>query len=135
MIGDGRRKSRVEKAKELKLDNITWLPFQDLDTLHDSLQCSHLSLVSKKRGTGIMVPINSTVYWHQKELFSSSTTRFQVAMTIQEQQCGVVLDNDDPKQLAQCLKNSILIPKRSSKCSSAGLAYGASFFSPSRSGV
>jgi glycosyltransferase involved in cell wall biosynthesis len=127
MIGDGRRKqSAQEKSETLQLTNMTWLPFQPLDTLTDSLQCAHMSLVSQREEVlGIMVPSKFYgILASRRAILAQVPSQSEVALTIREHDCGVVLDHDDPHLLAEHLRKLYL--KRAQVHNmgrSAGLAY------------
>ena len=107
MIGDGRRRAEAEDhADSLGLTNMTWLPFQPLDTLHDSLSCAHLSLVSQRENLlGIMVPSKFYgILASGRGVIAQVPKGSEVALTIEEHECGVVLNNDSAQDLAQCLR-------------------------------
>ena len=107
MIGDGRRKAEAMRyAKELELLNMTWLPFQPLDQLTDSLQCAHLSLVSQRDELlGIMVPSKFYgILASGRGVIAQVPKNSEVALTIEESQCGLVLYKQTPQHLAQCIR-------------------------------
>lgn len=58
MIGDGLRRAEAQRLSEdLNLRNITWLPFQPLENLGDSLSCCHVAIISQREGLkGVAVP-------------------------------------------------------------------------------
>ena len=106
MIGEGRRKAAAQKlASQLTLSNVTWLPFQPIETLTDSLQCAHLSLVSQRSEVlGIMVP--SKLYGilaSGRAVIAQAPPESEVACTVTDHRCGVVLDSSQPEQLARLL--------------------------------
>lgn len=107
MIGEGRRKAAAQElAKTLALSNMTWLPFQPLDALTDSLQCAHLSLVSQRPEVlGIMVP--SKLYGvlaSGRGVIAQVPSHSEVAYTVAEGSCGVVLTSSDASSLSETLK-------------------------------
>ena len=107
MIGDGRRKAAaIQRAKNLKLENMTWLPFQPLETLTDSLQCAHLSLISQRADLlGIMVPSKFYgVLASGRGVIAQVPSDSEVGLAVEEHQCGVVLDTADPEHLAVSLR-------------------------------
>lgn len=108
MIGEGRRKAAaLELSKSLDLKNMTWLPFQPLESLTDSLQCAHLSLVSQRPEVlGIMVP--SKLYGvlaSGRGVLAQAPSESEVAYTLTERACGVVLNTPDASSLAAQLRN------------------------------
>lgn len=108
MIGDGRRREEaVKHAEQLQLDNITWLPFQPLETLSDSLSCAHLSLVSQRDALlGIMVPSKFYgILASGRAVIAQVPANSEVALTIEEYQCGIVLTGDEGSQLASSLRD------------------------------
>jgi glycosyltransferase involved in cell wall biosynthesis len=127
MIGDGRRKqSAQEKSETLQLTNMTWLPFQPLDTLTDSLQCAHMSLVSQREEVlGIMVPSKFYgILASRRAVLAQVPSQSEVALTIGEHDCGIVLDHDDPHLLAEHLRKLYLDRAQVHNMGrSAGIAY------------
>ena len=108
MIGEGRRRAAaLELSKSLDLKNMTWLPFQPLESLTDSLQCAHLSLVSQRPEVlGIMVP--SKLYGvlaSGRGVLAQAPSESEVAYTLTERACGVVLTTPDASSLAAQLRN------------------------------
>jgi glycosyltransferase involved in cell wall biosynthesis len=106
MIGEGRRKASAKQlASELKLSNMTWLPFQPIETLTDSLQCAHLSIVSQRPEVlGVMVP--SKLYGilaSGRAVIAQVPSTSEVAYTVTDHDCGVVLDSSQPELLARLL--------------------------------
>ena len=107
MIGDGRRKqSAQDYAQSLGLNNMTWLPFQDLDKLTDSLQCTHLSLVSQRPEVlGIMVPSKYYgILASGRAVIAQAPALSEIALSIEEHQCGIVLSDPNPQKLAEQLR-------------------------------
>ena len=84
---------------------MTWLPFQPLDQLTDSLQCAHLSLVSQRAEVlGVMVP--SKLYGvlaSGRGVIAQVPRDSEVDYTINEHRCGVALSTEDPEALARVL--------------------------------
>ena len=107
MIGDGRRKAAaIERASKLKLQNMTWLPFQPLETLTDSLQCAHLSLVSQRSDLlGIMVPSKFYgVLASGRGVIAQVPSDSEVGLAVAEHECGVVLNTAASERLAVSLR-------------------------------
>ena len=107
MIGEGRRKAAAQAlAAQLNLSNITWLPFQPLDALTDSLQCAHVSLVSQRSEVlGVMVP--SKLYGilaSGRAVIAQAPITSEVALTLTEHNCGLVLESSEPEFLAHLLQ-------------------------------
>ena len=127
MIGDGRRKAgAIAKAQELGLSNITWLPFQDLATLTDSLQCAHISLVSQREEVlGIMVPSKFYgILASRRAVLAQVPAESEVALTIKEHNCGIILETDEAIRLAECLRTLYLDLKQVKIMGdNAGIAY------------
>ena len=107
MIGDGRRKQAAQEyANKQRLKNMTWLPFQDLDKLSDSLQCTHLSLVSQRPEVlGIMVPSKYYgILASGRAVLAQAPERSEIALSIKESDCGVVLNDPSSQVLATQLR-------------------------------
>ena len=107
MIGEGRRRAPAQaRATELQLENMSWLPFQPLSRLTDSLQCAHLSLVSQRNEVvGIMVPCKLYgILASGRAVVAIAPQDSEVAFTLQEHDCGVLIDPKKPQLLVETLK-------------------------------
>jgi glycosyltransferase involved in cell wall biosynthesis len=102
-IGGGMRKeAALALARELGVDNITWLPFQPEETLTDSLASCHLALISQRAGLeGIAVPCKLYgILASGRGILAMVPQDCEVARVVEEEECGVRLDPDDVTGLA-----------------------------------
>ena len=115
MIGHGIRAEEAKnKAKNLGLRQMMWLPFQPLSALTDSLQCAHMGIVTQRPDTqGIMVP--SKLYGilaMGRGVLALVPQQSEVALSVQEGTCGVVCDPNDPSALADQLSELFHDPEQ-----------------------
>lgn len=105
--GGSRAKKAKELAKNLKCINIIWLPFQNKESLSDSLACCHLSIISQRIGLeGIAVPCKLYgILASGRAILGMVPKNSETAFVIKEEKCGVVIDsNDDIKLTKQIIK-------------------------------
>lgn len=106
-IGKGRRRAGAERlAQDLGLSNITWLEFLPREQLGDSLLSCDAAVVSLRAGLeGIAVP--SKLYGILacgRPVIASVPRTSEIALTVEENQCGVVV----PPGSIDALANAIL---------------------------
>lgn len=107
MIGEGRRREPAQKrAQDLALTNMTWLPFQPLELLHESLQCTHLSLVSQRPELrSVMVPCKLYgILASGRAVVALAPDHSEIALTLKEHECGILISPEDTKNLADVLR-------------------------------
>lgn len=107
LIGDGRRRAQAERlAAELKLQNITWLPFQPKEVLHDSLACCHVALISQRAELwGVAVPCKLYgILASGRAVLASVPQGCEVDLVVREEECGVVVPPGDAVALAEAIR-------------------------------
>jgi glycosyltransferase involved in cell wall biosynthesis len=103
LIGQGiRRKAAEELAAQLGARNIIWLPYQDRAALDDSLACCHAALISQRAGLeGVAVPCKLYgILASGRAIIAQVPAGSEVALTVQEEQCGRVVAPGDAAALA-----------------------------------
>lgn len=106
MIGDGVRRAEAQKlAEELKLGNMTWLPFQPKESLNDSLSCCHLALISQREGLkGVAVPCKLYgILASGRAVLAMVPTGSEVDLVVQEENCGRTISPRDVNGLASAV--------------------------------
>ena len=102
--GDGGKRYKIEKmASGMNLANVTFLPFQPLDRLAESLSMADLSLVGiYPENEGVIMP--SKLYGLLavgKPIICVSDPDSEVVQILRTADAGVHSSIDDPKELAQ----------------------------------
>lgn len=105
-IGGGMRKDRaLNLANELGVINIHWKEFVPLSELSESLAACHLALVSLNHNLeGVAVP--SKLYGilaSGRPIIAQVPFRSEVAMTVLENHCGLVIEPGDVEGLANAI--------------------------------
>ncbi len=97
-IGGGRRRKEAESlSRQLRLPNVTWRDFVPIDQLDDSLACCHVSLISLMDGLeGVAVPCKLYgILASGRAVLAQVPSMCEVAMAVQESQCGIVVRPGD----------------------------------------
>jgi glycosyltransferase involved in cell wall biosynthesis len=108
LIGDGMRKAKAKiLAETYGLGNITWLPFQPLAHLEDSLACCHLALISQREGMcGVAVPCKLYgILAAGRPILAQVPHASETALTILEEKCGLVVAPGDETALADAIND------------------------------
>ena len=106
MIGGGRRREEAEElSKRLGLKNMTWHEFVPLPQLRDSLSSCHVALISLNDGLeGIAVPCKMYgILASGRAIIAQVPSKSEVALTVEENECGVVLPPGDGDALANTI--------------------------------
>ncbi|MFH1067304.1 MAG: glycosyltransferase family 4 protein [bacterium] len=115
MIGDGMRKAAAHSlAREMRLANMTWLPFQPKETLEDSLTCCHAALISQREGLqGVAVPCKLYgILASGRAIIGMVPSGSEIDLVIQEENCGVTTPPHAPDHLAQVILHLFQNPKK-----------------------
>lgn len=115
MIGDGMRKaSACRLAREMRLSNMTWLPFQPKETLDDSLACCHAALISQRQGLqGVAVPCKLYgILASGRAIIGTVPENSEIDLVLQEENCGVTVPPHAPDRLAQSIINLSQNPEK-----------------------
>jgi len=105
-IGKGMRRAHAESlASKLQLSNITWMDFLPREQLPQSLASCDAALVSLRAGLeGVAVP--SKLYGilaAGKAVVAQVPPESEVAYTVEEAQCGIVVPPGDARALATAI--------------------------------
>jgi colanic acid biosynthesis glycosyl transferase WcaI len=106
IVGDGAAKAGLERrARERKLSNVAFLPYQPKASLSQSLGAADIHYVGLKRGlAGFIVP--SKVYGIMaagKPYVAAVEPGSEPALVAEEHGCGFVVEPDDPEALARAI--------------------------------
>jgi colanic acid biosynthesis glycosyl transferase WcaI len=106
IVGDGAAKAGLERrARERKLWNVAFLPYQPKASLSQSLGAADIHYVGLKRGlAGFIVP--SKVYGIMaagKPYVAAAEPGSEPALVAEEHGCGFVVEPDDPEALARAI--------------------------------
>jgi glycosyltransferase involved in cell wall biosynthesis len=104
LIGEGRQKALAfALAKNLKLSNVVWLPYQAKEALEDSLSCCHIALISQRAGLeGVAVPCKLYgILASGRAVLAQVPAASEVSLVVQEEACGVVVAPGDHEALAR----------------------------------
>lgn len=110
-IGDGLRKAAAERlSSDMRLRNATWLGFQPLETLQDSLSCCHVALISQwPQLVGVAVPCKLYgILASGRPVVAQVPAASETALVVAEEDCGIIVTPGD----AQALADAILALKR-----------------------
>lgn len=134
-IGNGIRKSAsVKLAKELGVKNIIWKNFCPLNDLSESLATCHVSLISLQRGLdGIAVPCKLYgILASGRAVVAQVPASSEIALTIKENGCGIVVEPGNDHQLKQTLIDLKNDPSKTEKIgTNAFSAYQHNYTVPS----
>lgn len=114
MIGDGRRKAEAQQlAASRGIGNMTWLDFQPIASLPDSLACSSIALISQRHGLdGMAVPCKLYgILASGRAIVAAVPEESEVALVVRENACGIVVPPDDPLALAAAIRSLLLEPE------------------------
>ncbi len=114
-IGGGmRRKGAMNLARELGVGNIQWHDFVPLEKLSESLAACHVSLLSLMAGLeGVAVPCKLYgILASGRPVLAQVPKDSEVALTVGEHECGVVVEPGDVVGLVNALRSMALDPER-----------------------
>lgn len=107
LIGKGMRRAPAEAlARELGEANITWMDFLPREDLAESLLSCHASIVSLREGLeGVAVPSKFYgILASGRPVLAQVPVKSEVALTVEESGCGVVVPPGDPSALADVIR-------------------------------
>lgn len=107
LIGGGIKRAAAERlASDLRLTNITWLPYQERDRLADSLACCNVALISQLGPlAGVAVPCKLYgILASGKAVLAQVPSQSEVARVLAEENCGVVVPPGDERALADAIR-------------------------------
>lgn len=107
MIGDGAIKTQLmERARNLSLKNITFMPFQPKDVYHSIIQSSSVCLVPlKKAVTAPEMPSKLLeIMMAGRPVVANVPISSDVARVVKEAGCGTVVEPEDAEAFAKCIR-------------------------------
>lgn len=112
-VGDGMRRREAELlGRELGATNISWHEFVPLDQLWDSLAACDVALISQRAGLqGIAVPCKLYgILAAGRAVIAQVPAASEVALTVEEHGCGVVVPPGDAGALADAIRSLVDSP-------------------------
>lgn len=106
-IGDGRRRKELLEAWNNKPPANTYLfPFQPKHTIGESLTACHVALISLRENLeGIAVPCKLYgIMAAGIAIIAQVPQKSEIALAVQEEQCGIVVNPNDTKSLIKAIK-------------------------------
>lgn len=106
-IGEGRRRQELLDAWNGEIPSNTYLfPFQPKETIGESLTACHVALISLRKGLeGIAVPCKLYgILAAGVAIVAQVPQKSEIAFVVQEEECGIVVEPEDPDGLAEALK-------------------------------
>jgi len=107
MIGGGRRRAEAEaRAREMGLENMTWLPFQLKEKLGESLSAAHLALISQRAGLeGVAVPCKLYgILASGRGIVAAVPSGSETDRVLAEEGCGVRVEPGDAEGMAEAIR-------------------------------
>jgi len=114
LIGDGaKRETLVSLAQEHGLDNVQFLPYQPLEQLDEVLSAADLAVVClDRRFTGLSVPSKTYgIMASGRPILGFLDPAGEIAKTIVENDCGVILARPTGQQVAEVIKELMAHPE------------------------
>ena len=110
LIGDGAKRPLLEKmVQERQLNNVQFLPYQPIETLVNSLSAADLAVVClEEKFVGLSVPSKSYgVMACARPILGFLPRRSEIGRVIEEEQCGLLLENPTGSEVAQAIRTLI----------------------------
>ena len=107
IVGDGAVRVKIqERAREMDLANVVFLPLLDANAFRGFLKASDICLVTQQKTVSDMVFPSKTVTYLAAgcPVIASVNRNSEVARTIEESQAGVVVEPEDPQALLSAIR-------------------------------
>ncbi|MEM7622573.1 MAG: glycosyltransferase family 4 protein [Planctomycetota bacterium] len=124
LVGDGVRRAGAEALdRERNPGNIIWRDFVPLDEVRESLASCHAALICLRDGFfGIAVPCKVYgILASGRAIIAQVPAGTEIALTVEESECGVVVEPGDDEALARVIAELAGDPERVAR-------YGANAF-------
>ena len=108
IVGDGAVRNRIqERAKELELSNVRFLPLLESAEFRGFLRASDLCLVTQQRSVSDMVFPSKTVTYLAAgcPVIASVNSNSEVARAIKESGAGLVVEPENPEALLSAIRD------------------------------
>ena len=118
-IGNGLRRDEAHaRAQHYGLDNVSWQPFVPIDQLANTLSTCDVSLVSlRSELAGIAVPCKLYgILAAGKPVIAQVPRESEIALTVEEQSCGIVVSPNDPGALSEAILHFFTNPLELREC-------------------
>ena len=109
-IGEGAKKEKLRRmAQDRNLENVTFLPYQPLDELDTVLSAADLAVVClESKFTGLSVPSKTYgIMAGGTPILGFLDAESEIGRTIQENECGAVLEDPAAEQVSTLLRRLI----------------------------
>jgi len=106
-IGEGGKKPKLEAtAAERELGTVSFLPYQPVDTLPDSLTSGDIAVVTMERGVeGLCVSSKFyTALASGSAVLAISSAEAEIGSVVERTGCGIRVDPNAPKQIADAIR-------------------------------
>jgi glycosyltransferase involved in cell wall biosynthesis len=127
LIGGGIRRASAEQlAQELRLSNVTWIPYQPKSELDDSLACCHAALISQRNGIeGIAVPCKLYgILASGRAVLAQVPEGSETALVVREEDCGLVVRPGDVSALVGAIRK---LAENRRRCEELGVSAFAAY--------
>ncbi len=114
IVGEGNAKARLlQQAKGMGLRNLRFLPTQPRETLPELLGAADLSLVTLNRHLGqLNVPSKTySIMASARPVLASVPLDSEIAQLIQKANCGLGVPPEDPRSMAQAIRDLAAQPE------------------------
>jgi colanic acid biosynthesis glycosyl transferase WcaI len=106
VVGDGAVRNKIQqRARELELTNVVFLPLLDSNEFRGFLKASDICLVTQQKTVSDMVFPSKTVTYLAagRPVIASVNGNSEVARTIEESQAGLVVEPENPQVLLSAI--------------------------------
>lgn len=132
IVGEGNAKpALLERTRTLGLPNVQFLPTQPKDVLPEMLGAADISLVTLDRRLGqLNVPSKTfNIMASSRPVVAAVPDNSEIFRLIQEAGCGVCVPPEDPKRLAQTIKDLSNQPEKLEQYGKNGREYVVEHYS------
>ncbi len=133
IVGNGTAKAGLEqRAVELQLENVRFLPFQPKEDLSAMMATADVSLVPLKSSISAnSVPSKVlTIMASGRPVLASIDADSDVTLLLNEARCGLAVTPDDPKALSEAILQLYAKPERRVEMGRNGRDYVEKHFTP-----
>jgi colanic acid biosynthesis glycosyl transferase WcaI len=132
IVGEGNAKpALVKRANAQKLNNVRFLPTQPKAILPEMLTAADISLVPLDRRLGqLNVPSKTySIMASGRPVLAAVPEDSEIARLVKEADCGVWVPPEDPKSLAEAIKNMLNQPETLDRYGKNGREYVVAHYS------
>jgi colanic acid biosynthesis glycosyl transferase WcaI len=132
-VGDGgARAELIQKAKELNLNNVEFLPYQPRERMPEILACADIALVSLRKGMsfGALPSKTYSILASGRPLIACVDPGSDVWDLVERAQAGLCVEPESPGQLVDAIKKLKTKPELLSEMGKNGRNYIQKYHSP-----